>query len=164
MQRVQEVTRPAPAMVLTLALVVTPALADDLTVEQLAEIQHQQEKAGKAFDEAPGAKNAKEMSREERAELARKRAAADQAVLEKFGVDAKTVERAKSHLGRDDRTALKAKVEALEAKEKAAKSAGAPDAERAPEDVEVQVGAGPGERTARPAKPSPAAKKPGRRR
>lgn len=153
----------ARSVAVVVALAAGVASADELTVDQLAEIQHQQEKAAKAFDDAPGAKDPKGSSREDRAELARKRAAADQAVLDKFGVDAKSVERAKTRLGRDDRAALKSKVETLEAKEKAAKAAPS-NAERAPEDVEVQVGNGQAAKSGKPEKPAAPPKKPGRRR
>ncbi len=97
---------------------------DELTPEKMGQIDHEQQKASDEIDKKHGGKKPSEMSQDERREIIREKAAAEQAVLDKHGVDKKDYTRASAKMGRDDYAAAKSASKALEKKEADAQKAG----------------------------------------
>lgn len=102
---------------LAAALLSLGAFADDLTPDQIAKLQSDQKKAAEAVEKKYGDGK---LSASERKELAKEKAAAEAAVLEKAGVDKKEFVRASTKQSRDDRAATEAAMKDIEAKDKAA--------------------------------------------
>jgi hypothetical protein len=117
-----------------LALLSGGALADDLPLEKLAEIQRDERKAVEQVNAAHGNKKPSEMSGEERRQLIQEQQSASQKVLNDHGVTAKDYARSSAALSREDRARLEQTRRQLEdrdnedarqAKERTGQSAGA---------------------------------------
>ncbi len=114
-------------MRLLIAVVLLSGLAahagDELAPDQMAKIEHDQKKAAEAVDKKHGNKKPSELSQDERREIIREKAEADQAVLDKAGVDKKDFARAGARMGRDQRAQADAAGKALEKKDAEAANA-----------------------------------------
>lgn len=104
----------APGLVVVLLSVT--AFADPPTAEQMAKIQHDVEKAQAESDKKY---QGKELSPEDRKQQIKDRAAAENGVLEKAGVDRKDYARASAKLSKDDRAAVESEKQKLDKKDKA---------------------------------------------
>lgn len=131
------------ALVLALCSLCAPALAGDLDPETVAKIRRDQKAAEKKIAEAYGNRKPSELSNQERREVAQKRAAAEQQVLEKHGVETKDYVRYTTRMDNDERAAADAAEKKLDAEAKAKKAA---EAEKAKGDGEVEVQRGFDER------------------
>ncbi len=76
---------------------------DELSPEQLGQIEHEQNKAAAEIDKKYGNKKPSELSQDERRQMIREKAAAEQSVLDKHGVDKKDYVHAQTRMNRDDR-------------------------------------------------------------
>jgi hypothetical protein len=94
------------------------AVADDLSPDTAASVDHDRKKAYEKIDEAHGNKPLKDMSQEERRDYYRERTRAQKDVLEKHGLDDKAYSRYESRLSNQEREDKKAAGERLEKKEK----------------------------------------------
>jgi hypothetical protein len=124
---------------LTLA---APAFADDdLTPEKTAKIEREKNKALEAVDKKYGNRKSSEMSSDERREVIRERAAAENEVLEKNNVSPKAYVSYTAHMNKEDRAATKAADAKLEEKEKQAAAAKKDkETQGGPKEIQVQRG------------------------
>ncbi len=97
------------------------ALADPPSPAEMAKLQHDVAKAQKEVDKKY---EGRELSPEEKKQQIKDRAAAENGVLEKAGVDRKDYARAGAKMSKEDRAALASENEKLDKKEKAAGGAG----------------------------------------
>ncbi len=111
------------------------AFAAELTPELAAKIQLEQKRALEKVSQAHGNKKPSEMSKDERRQVIQEEAAAQQAVLDKYGVSAKDYARYGAKQSRRERAATQAAEEALEQKERDEKSA-----PKKTDEVEIQRG------------------------
>src|SRR4051812_9069823 len=102
---------------LLLAVLAVPlaARAEPPSPEDIAKIQHEQEKAAADVDKKYGDRKPSELSPEERRAMTKEKAAADREVLEKHGVDPKEYARASAKQNLDDRARTRAAREKLKA-------------------------------------------------
>ena len=105
---------------------------DDLSPEQLGQIEHEQKKADAAIDKKYGNRQSSEMSQDERREMIHEKAEAEQAILDKHGVDKKEYVHATSKSSREDR-------ERSKAAEKAAEKKDAEEAQKKPEQKQIVI-------------------------
>jgi hypothetical protein len=122
------------ALALALAL-----LADELTPQKAAQVQHDREKALAAIAQKYGNKPSSELSQDERREMIRDQRAAEDAVLAKNGVDAKAMARYEATLSLSERAAEKNEKQRLEKKDADDKQA-AEERERKSKEVPIQRG------------------------
>lgn len=106
---------------LVLMLVAVTAFADPPTPEQAAKLQHDVQKAQ---DEVDKKYQGRELSADDRKQQIRDRAAAENGVLEKAGVDRKEYARANAKLSKDDRAAIESEKAKLDKKDKGGESKG----------------------------------------
>lgn len=107
---------------LILALLAAPlALAQKLTADEIARVQHAESKAMDKVAKKYGNRKPSEMSSSERREMIRDQQAALEEAQRAHGVDAKDYARAVAKLPPAERKAVAEKVQALAEKEKAAK-------------------------------------------
>jgi len=112
-----------------------------LTPEQLAQVQHDREKAQVEIQKKYGDRLPSELSPEERRDLIQEQRDAEDKVLEKNGVDPKELARYEAKLSLDDRAATKAAKKQIEEKEKRdAEKKEKEEAERANQPIQVQKG------------------------
>jgi len=121
------------------------ARAQDLDPAKAAQIEHDQQKEYDKIDEKHGNKAPNEMSSDERRDIIRERAEAEQKVFDKQGVDRRDYTRYNNTLGRDGLAAKKAASEKLAQKDEAEKKAkeaqkNDPNAPRDPKDIPIQRG------------------------
>jgi hypothetical protein len=90
---------------------------DELSPEKLGQLEHEQNKAAAEVDKKYGNKKPSELSSDERREMIREKAAAEQAVLDKNGVDKKDYVHAQTRMNRDGREQAKRTTKDLEKKE-----------------------------------------------
>lgn len=109
-------------------------LVAQLDPAQIARIEADQKDAVQAVDAKYGNKKSSELSQDERRGYIQERAAAEQGVLEKHGVDGKVWARTNAKLSKDDREAVKAETKKLEAAAAQAKKPGGP------KEIRVQKG------------------------
>lgn len=100
---------------LVVVLVSVTAFADPPSAEQMAKLQHDVEKAQAESDKKY---QGRELSPEDRKQQIKDRAAAENGVLEKAGVDRKDYARASAKLSKDDRAALESEKAKLDKKDK----------------------------------------------
>lgn len=110
-----------------LAAVTTLSFAEDVSVDQLAKIQAEQDAAMKKIAEQHGNRSLGQMDNSERKQLFEEQNAATRDVLQSNGVSAKDYTRAKAKLGREDRAAVDAQAQHLSEKKPAA---AAPEAKK----------------------------------
>jgi hypothetical protein len=122
-----------------LALAAASALADPPSPAEMAKIQHDVAKAQKEVDKKY---EGRDLSPEEKKQQIKDRAAAENGVLDKAGVDRKDYARASAKMSKEDRAALANENEKLEKKEKAAGGSG----QGGSKDVVIEKGGG-GEKT-----------------
>lgn len=129
---------------LTAALLVSAvAGAQDLNPAKAAQIEHDQQKKFDQIDKQHGNKLSSEMSSDERREIIKQRASAEQEVFEKHGVDAKEYTKYITKMGLDDRAAMKDAAKQLDkkdAEEKVAKEQQPDSAPKDAKDIPVQRG------------------------
>lgn len=106
-------------MVTLLSLCLLLGADDGLTPEQAATITHDNEKAQAEVSKKYGDKKASELSNDERLQLARDRAAAEKAVLDKAGVSATDYWKASRNGDRQAKAERDAAKDKLAAKDKA---------------------------------------------
>lgn len=133
---------PAHRVVLASLLLSAPlALAADLSPEKVAQIRRDQQAAMERVEKAAGNKKPSEMSNEERRGLIEARAAAQQQVLDKHGVDAREYTNYTLRMGKEERAQTEAAEKKLEAQAKAAAEKKAEAAKKAGTgEVQVQQG------------------------
>ncbi|MBL8950062.1 MAG: hypothetical protein JNK82_04755 [Myxococcaceae bacterium] len=100
-----------------LALAASAAFAAPPTTDQVAKIQYDVKKAQAAVDKKY---EGRELSKEEKKQQLKERADAENAVIEKSGVDRKDYARTEAKLSKDDRAAVAYETEKLEKQDKAA--------------------------------------------
>jgi hypothetical protein len=100
----------------TLCLVL--AADEVISADKAAEITRAEQKAQAEVSKKYGNKKSSELTGAERGQMIRDQAAAEKAMLEKAGIDAKTWAREQMKKSRDEYAAGKEKVKQLEAKEK----------------------------------------------
>jgi hypothetical protein len=93
------------------------ALAEDLSPEKLGQIEHEQNKAAAEIDKKYGNKKPSELSSEERRQMIKDKAAAEQSVLDKHGVEKKDYVHAQTRMGKDDREMASRTTKGLEKKD-----------------------------------------------
>lgn len=120
---------------MVLLLAAAPALADPPSPAEMAKIQHDVAKAQKEVDKKY---EGRELSPEEKKQQIKDRAAAENGVLEKAGVDRKDYARASAKMSKEDRAALANENEKLDKKEKASGGAG----QGGSKDVVIEKGGG----------------------
>jgi hypothetical protein len=114
--------------------------SEPIPPDKAAQIEVDYAKEQAKVDEKFGNRKLSEMSQEERRELTRERAAAEQRVLDKHGVDAKQWAREQMKRDRTQYADMKQRVKEREAQEKAAKEAAAAAARKAAgENAEIPV-------------------------
>ena len=113
--------------------------AEPIAPEKSAVIVREQQKAQAEVAAKYGNKKSSELSREERAQMTKDLSAAEKAVLDKNGVDAKQWARESMKKDRSEYAEGKQLVKDLEEKEKAAEAKKQADAQ-APKEIEVQRG------------------------
>jgi hypothetical protein len=91
------------------------ARADPPTPEEIAKIQHEQEKATAELEKKYGNRRISELSNEERRTLIKERADAEREVLDKHGVDPKDFARATAKQSLEDRAKTRTEREKLKA-------------------------------------------------
>lgn len=112
------------------------ALADELSVEKVAQVQAELEKARKQVSKKYGDKPSSELTNEERAQYIADERSAVSTVFEKLEVDPKAYGIRELRMPNDERAAVKAQKEALLAREAEAKKEAA---EQPPPEPEVQI-------------------------
>lgn len=110
-------------MVTLLSLCLLLGADDALTPEQAASITHANEKAQAEVSKKYGDKKAAELSNDERLQMARDRAAAEKAVLDKAGVSATDYFKAARNGDRQAKAERQAAQQKLEEKDKAEEAA-----------------------------------------
>ncbi|MFT3840007.1 MAG: hypothetical protein QM723_23670 [Myxococcaceae bacterium] len=95
----------------------TAFAGDELSPEKLGQIEHEQNKAAAEVEKKYGNKKPSELSSDERKQMIKDRAAAEQAVLDKHGVDKKDYVHAQTRMNRDDREQASRTTKNLEKKE-----------------------------------------------
>lgn len=121
---------------LTLSLTLAP---DEFDAERAATIEREQARETAAVSAKYGNKKSTELSRDERAQMIREQAAAEQKVLDKHGVSPKDWARAQMNRSREQAEQVRQANKALEAKEKAAERAAAEKA-GGPKEIVIQRG------------------------
>lgn len=102
-----------------------PFASAELTLEELAAVRHEEQKAIDQVNAAHGNRKPSEMSGDERREMIRAQQEASSKVLERFGVGAKEYGRASANLSPEERRQLEAAQKALVAQEEAQRKAAA---------------------------------------
>lgn len=132
-----------PRTLAALALAFALPAGAELSPEDLAAIQRDEQKATDAVAKQHGNKPSSEMTNEERAAAIDEEQAALQAVLDKHGVDAKEYARRTATLNLEERKQVEQATRALEEKEKAEAAAKACEGEACPPaDPEISRGLG----------------------
>lgn len=90
---------------------------EELSPEKLGQIEHEQNKAAAEVEKKYGNKKPSELSQDERRQMIKDKAAAEQAVLDKNGVDKKDYVHAQTRMNRDDREQAQRVTKNLEKKE-----------------------------------------------
>lgn len=121
-------------------LVLLLLAADPLPVEKSAAIERDQQKAQAEVAKKYGNKKPSELSSDERREMTRDLAEADQKVLDKHGVDPKAWARESIRKGRDEYAQQKDAVKKLDEKEKAEAEKKAAEAKKEPKEITIQKG------------------------
>lgn len=121
--------RPLLAAILCLF---APFASAELTLEELAAVRHEEQKAIDQVNAAHGNRKSSEMSSDERRQLIREHQEASSKVLERFGVSAKEYGRASANLSPEKRRQLEAAQKALAAQEEARRKAAAAAEQAAP--------------------------------
>jgi hypothetical protein len=122
------------------------ARAQELTPAMAAQIEHDQQKAFEEIDKKHGNKLPSELSTDERRDIIHERAAAEEKVFDKRGVDRKDYTKYVTKMPLDDRATMKEATKALEKKDaeekvkKEADDAAPKDAPRDAKDIPVQRG------------------------
>lgn len=131
------------SLILAAALVSLPALAGDLSPEEVAKIRADKKAATEAVDKKYAGKK---LSSSERKEMEKEKNEAAQKVLDKAGVDAKSFARQESKMGREDAAAADSAQKGIEKKrEEDAKAAEAKKKEEGkPKEIVVEKGKGKG--------------------
>lgn len=103
-------------LALAVLLVGFAVRADPPSAEQMAKLQHDIQQATDAVDKKY---EGKELSPEEKKQQIKDRAAAENGVLDKAGVDKKDFARASAKMSKDDRATVASEKEKLDKKDKA---------------------------------------------
>lgn len=127
-----------PAFLWVLLVLGSAAVADELPPEKVAQIQAEQEKAGKAVEKKYGDKLPSELTNEERGQIIRETQAAAAEIFEKHGVSPKDFAIQSTRMGRAEREAVAGARAALEAREEAEKARADQERSQAT-DAEIQV-------------------------
>jgi hypothetical protein len=90
---------------------------DEISPEKLGQLEHEQHKAAAEVDKKYGNKKPSELSSDERRQMIKDKAAAEQEVLDKNGVDKKDYVHAQTRMNRDDREQAQRTTKNLEKKE-----------------------------------------------
>jgi hypothetical protein len=112
---------------------------DPLSPKELAAVDRELGKQIREVEKKYGNKKTSELTPEERRGYSRDRAAAEQKVLEKHGVDPRTYGHRIGRLSRTERDEVQAAAEELEAKEKAEEKKGVASKESAAGAQEVRI-------------------------
>ncbi|MER2564799.1 MAG: hypothetical protein ABTQ32_29000 [Myxococcaceae bacterium] len=124
---------------IALALSLTLA-ADEFDAERAASIEREQAKEAAAVTAKYGNRKSTELSRDERSEMIREQAAAQQKVLDKYGVSPKEWARAQMNRSREQADQVRQATRALEAKEKAAAEKAQAEKTGGPKEIVIQRG------------------------
>jgi hypothetical protein len=119
-----------------LALAALLLFAADLTPEKAAKVQRDRDKALEQINKKYGNKKPSELTTDERREMIAEQRAAESAVLEQNGVEAKEMARYEAKMSLSDRAAAKAERERLDKQETEAQK-GDPDK---PAEIQIQRG------------------------
>ena len=130
----------APLFALALTLAALGARAQDLDPQKAALIEHDQQKAYDEIDKKHGNKKPSELSSDERRDIIRERAAAEESVFEKQGVDRKSYTKYITKMGLDDRATMKDASKALEKKDEEQAAAAAKKASEPQGEIPIQRG------------------------
>jgi hypothetical protein len=125
------------ALALAAFFAASAAFAEPPSAEQMAKLQNDIQKAQDAVDKKYEGKN---LSQDERKQQMQERAAAENGVLEKAGVDRKEFARANAKMSKDDRAAYANEKEKLD---KQAKAGAAADKGEGAKEIVIEKG-GPG--------------------
>jgi hypothetical protein len=106
-----------PLLPLLLLFSLAAHAGDELSPDKVGQLEHDQLKAEQAIDKKHGNKPSSELSDDERRQIIQEKAAADQSVLDKAGVDRKDFARGSARLSRGDRARADATEKALEKKD-----------------------------------------------
>jgi hypothetical protein len=124
-------------------LAASAAMAEDLSVEQLAAVERDERAAISRVEAAHGNRPPQELTSEERAEIILQQQEASREVFERHGVDPKEYVMRSARLTPEERAlvdAEKRRLDLAEAERLAKEAAQANSQATAPEDVEVQRG------------------------
>ncbi|MBE2249490.1 MAG: hypothetical protein IAE78_08060 [Myxococcus sp.] len=113
---------------------------DDFDAERAAAIEREQAKQTAAVEAKYGNKKSTELTREERAQMIRDQAAAQNQVLEKYGISAKEWGRAQMNRSREQVEQVKQAARALEAREQAAAQKARAESASEPKEIVIQKG------------------------
>ena len=127
----------AISFALALSLTLAP---DEFDAERAASIEREQAKETAAVTAKYGNKKSTELSRDERAQMIRDQSAAEQKVLDKYGVSPKEWARAQMNRSREQADQVRQANKALEAKEKAAAEKAAAEKAGGPREIVIQRG------------------------
>ncbi len=129
-----------PLFTLVLVLSGWSARAQDLDPAKAAQIEHDQQKLYDEIDKKHGNKKPSELSQDERREIIRERAQAEESVFEKQGVDRKSYTKYITKMGLDDRAAMKDATDTLNKKDDEAAAAAAKKASEPQGEIPIQRG------------------------